>query len=127
MKECDQAERTRQRLAVERARLSSSRFTSDSANDQRNRPGALASPAIGQTGGAAAFYGGTPANLPQISAFLARQQQAFPMGPRLPLSAIHSSSSSSSPAMNAMAGAPPSNHFPHLRPLPGRNNPPNIG
>ncbi|XP_078440977.1 SWITCH/sucrose nonfermenting 3C [Wolffia australiana] len=59
MKECEQAERTKQHLAAERVRLTMP----------------IASPAVGQAGGAA-FYGGTPANLPQISSFLARQQQS---------------------------------------------------
>lgn len=146
MKECEQAERTKQRLAAERVRMSSARFSpaAAAAGHATPDPAAVAppgnlsarQPAIGQTG--VSFYGGNPAGHPQIPPFLPRQQPAFPFGPRVPLSAIHPSPSSSAPspaaAANAMAGGSgsvgggaPSNHYQLLRPLPGNTNSTNIG
>ncbi|CAA7400340.1 unnamed protein product [Spirodela intermedia] len=143
MKECEQAERTKQRFAAERVRMSSARFSPAAAGHAAPDPAAGAppgnpsarQPVIAQPG--VSFYGGNPASHPQVPPFLPRQHPAFPFGPRVPLSAIHPSPSSSSPspvvAANAMAsgsgtaGGAPSNHYPLLRPLPGNSNSTNIG
>ncbi|XP_058097465.1 SWI/SNF complex subunit SWI3C homolog isoform X2 [Magnolia sinica] len=135
MKECEQVERTRQRLSAERARMISTRFGSAGSTGQ---PGAVAAnssnssnirPPVVMPGPAAQAnippYGNNQPTHPHMS-FMPRQPM-FAFGPRLPLSMIHPSSSSPSATVmfpSTPANAPAQNH-PMLRPVSGTNT--NIG
>ncbi|XP_043707434.1 SWI/SNF complex subunit SWI3C homolog isoform X2 [Telopea speciosissima] len=137
MKECEQMERTRQRIVAERARIISTRFgpagTSNttlpgaaavaSSSAVNNRPQLIsASPALTNI----SAYGNNQASHPHMS-FMPRPQM-FAYGPRLPLSAIHPSSSA--PSSSVMFTSPgnvahPSLNHPLLRPVSGTNT--NVG
>lgn len=137
MKECEQVEKVRQRLAAERTRIKSTGFVpsrpntsgipggvaSAMANNVMNtRPIMSISPA--QTNMSA--YGNNQPTHPQMS-FMSRPSM-FQFGPRLPLSAIHPSSST--PSASTMFNTVPSNistnmGHPMLRPVSGSNT--NVG
>ncbi|MQL72781.1 hypothetical protein Taro_005132 [Colocasia esculenta] len=132
MKECEQVDRTRQRLSAERVRLSSTRFGQSgtvapdvaitSVSTSNIRPPVMSSP-IGQTS-TPSGYGSNSQGHPHMP-FMPRQTM-FPFAPRLPLSAIHPGSSSTTNMMlsSGMTNAP-SNPHPLLRPMSGNNT--NIG
>lgn len=117
MKECDQVDRNRQRLAAERVRMMSSRFVGQTGALVPAASGvASASPSSSSTrqtimpsssGQAASMPPAYGNNLPvhQQMSFVQRQQQMFGYGPRLPLSAIHPSPSGPAPA-SAPASTP---------------------
>ncbi|CAO2834563.1 unnamed protein product [Amaranthus hypochondriacus] len=137
MKECEQVEKTRQRLAGERARALATRYgpsgtgagaapmglpgVAPQANNNVSisRP-PIVSPSASQHN--VSGYSNSQVNHPQMS-FLQRQQM-FSFGPRLPLSAIQPSSSGL-PA-NVMFGAQGSDQsspsHPILRPVPGTSS-----
>lgn len=131
MKECEQVERTRQRLSAERVRISSTRFGQAAvapdaaiaaAGNSNIRPPVISSP-IGQAS-IPSGYGSNPQSHPHMP-FMPRQT-VFPFAPRLPLSAIHPSSPSTTNVMLSSGTVnAPSNHHPLLRPMPGNNT--NIG
>ncbi|XP_047321333.1 SWI/SNF complex subunit SWI3C-like isoform X2 [Impatiens glandulifera] len=98
MKECEQVERSRQRLAGDRVRILSGQFGNNS--NQQNIPN---SPAL---------YGTGQAIHPQ---FMPRQPM-YGLGPRLPLSAIHPSSTASTSMFNSAANPQSSSSQPILRP-----------
>ncbi|GER40320.1 SWI/SNF complex subunit SWI3C [Striga asiatica] len=123
MKECEQMERTRQRIAAERALMMSAQFGSNSGLAQ---PTSL--PGISNL----MVHNNTSGNSRQVSgpqpSFLSgygNSQQMHPqmsmmygLGPRLPLSAIHPPPSTTS---NAMFGSPSNSqqslgHHPMIRP-----------
>ncbi|KAL5704443.1 hypothetical protein ACHQM5_022876 [Ranunculus cassubicifolius] len=150
MKECEQVEKVRQRLAAERARIKSTGFIPARPNpatipniagmpnnvmnmhmnmSMNNRPVMSVSP--GQTNITMSGYGNNPSipTHPQMG-FMPRQNM-FAFGPRLPLSAIHPSSSSATPGQSGMFNTVPGNNagqnmgHPMLRPVSGTNT--NIG
>lgn len=114
MRECEQVEKTRQRLATERAHAISTRLSPAGSTGSLG-PGMTPTPNP---------RGPTPPTQPGISGygqqmsqqahspmpFMPRQQMGFPHGPRLPLSAINPSSSPS--PSNTMFSAPGSNAQP---------------
>lgn len=148
MKECEQVEKTRQRLSTERVRMISSRFgpaagtpmpaaagpaAAAAAASVSTIPSNSRSPAMPASVAQATISPATFANNIQAAThphmqFMQRQQQMFGFGPRLPLSAIHPSTSA--PVPNVMPNAPASNastsnHHPFLRSSSGNNS--NIG
>ncbi|XP_077249771.1 SWITCH/sucrose nonfermenting 3C [Tasmannia lanceolata] len=131
MKECEQVERTRQRLAAERARMISTRFGPAGPNSQpivatanNNNRQQVIGPSAAQAN--ISGYGNNPPTHPHMS-FMPRQQM-FAFGPRLPLSVIHPSSSTPS-TTGMFPSAPTSNpqalNHPILRPVSGTNT--NVG
>ncbi|KAK2995674.1 hypothetical protein RJ640_006134 [Escallonia rubra] len=130
MKECEQVERARQRIASERALMTSSQLgsagvsrptglpgvnpASVSNNSGNNRQQVSVSPSQPFISG----YGNNQPMHPHMS--LMPQQPMYGLGPRLPLSAIHPSSSASPNIMfNAAANARSAVTHPMLRPVPG--------
>ncbi|XP_043719717.1 SWI/SNF complex subunit SWI3C homolog [Telopea speciosissima] len=139
MKECEQVERTRQRLVAERVRIISTRLgpagTSNtilpgasggvvaSSSAVNNRPQLISAPPAQANIPA---YGNNQPSHPHMS-FMPRPQM-FAYGPRLPLSAIHPSSSAPSSSVmftSAPGAAPPTLTHPMLRPVSGTNT--NVG
>ncbi|XP_031392462.1 SWI/SNF complex subunit SWI3C isoform X1 [Punica granatum] len=118
MRECEQVEKARHRLASDRARVISSRFGPAGSTSSLG-PGMSPSP-----NPRSPIMSGPPSQ-PGISGygqqmgqqsqspmpFMPRQQMGFSLGPRLPLSAINASSSSS-PSSNPMFNAPVNNAQP---------------
>ncbi|XP_008807659.1 SWI/SNF complex subunit SWI3C-like [Phoenix dactylifera] len=135
LKECEQGERTRQRLSADRVRTMSTRFAqAGTTHSSAAGPAAAAaaaalnantrqptmSPSVGQANISPAFGNNLPGH-PQMS-FMQRQQM-FGFGPRLPLSAIHPSPSTPSPNVMFNSGvASTSNHHPLLRSSSGNNS-----
>lgn len=124
MKECEQVEKTRQRLAGERARACTTRFgtsgvpspinLSGQVNNNINSKPPVASPSQPGVSG----YANSQMNHPQMS-FVPRQQM-FSFGPRLPLSAIQPSSSGMpSSVMFGAQGSGQSLSHQMLRPVTG--------
>ncbi|KAF9608995.1 hypothetical protein IFM89_012334 [Coptis chinensis] len=135
LKECEQVERARQRLAAERIRIKSTGFVPSRAttattitggvssalpnNVLNNRqPVMSASPAQTNNSG----FGNNQPTHPHMP-FLP-QRTMFGYGPRLPLSAIHPTSSAPSAAVmfnNAPGNNTPNMGHPILRPVSGTN------
>uniref|UniRef100_A0A803NAT4 SWI/SNF complex subunit SWI3C n=1 Tax=Chenopodium quinoa TaxID=63459 RepID=A0A803NAT4_CHEQI len=124
MKECEQVEKTRQRLAGERARACTTRFgtsgvpspiyLSGQVNNNINSKPPSASPSQPGVSG----YANSQMNHPQMS-FVPRQQM-FSFGLRLPLSAIQPSSSGMpSSVMFGAQGSGQSLSHQMLRPVTG--------
>lgn len=130
LKECEQAERMRQRLSTERIRMMSTRFGASS----NNAPSAGGAPPAAPVAAAAAMgtnpATGQPPMVAPASAQasfanslnaghrqmqLMQRQQMFGFGPRLPLSAIHPSPASSQNA--GFNSAIPNNSTPNHHPL----------
>ncbi|XP_047321844.1 SWI/SNF complex subunit SWI3C-like isoform X2 [Impatiens glandulifera] len=120
MKECEQVERTRQRLAGDRARVLSGQFGPTSGmtpsgpiNMQQAGAAAAAASNIRQQPTQTPFvvpgYGTSQAIHPQ---FMPRQPM-YGLGPRLPLSAIHPSSTASGSMFNTSANAQSSGNHPN--------------
>ncbi|XP_074582002.1 SWI/SNF complex subunit SWI3C homolog isoform X2 [Curcuma longa] len=130
LKECEQAERMRQRLSTERIRMMSTRFGA-SPNNVPSAGGAApvapvaaaaamgTNPATGQPpmvvpASAQASFGNS-LNAGHRQMQLMQRQQMFGFGPRLPLSAIHPApASSQNPGFNS---AIPNNSTPNHHPL----------
>ncbi|KAH7671125.1 SWI/SNF related-matrix-associated actin-dependent regulator of chromatin subfamily C protein [Dioscorea alata] len=138
LKECEQVERTRQRFSAERVRMMSNRF----GQAGTNLPAASAG--LAQSAGVSANirhptmptsvgqpnistpYASNPTMQPNIP--IMQRQPMFGFGPRLPLSAIHPSSSASSQNVLLNSGMPNAsnpNHHPLLRSTSGNTS--NIG
>ncbi|XP_065021449.1 SWI/SNF complex subunit SWI3C homolog isoform X2 [Musa acuminata AAA Group] len=140
LKECEQAERMRQRLSSERLRMMSTRFgsaannlSSSSSSSSSSSVAAAAptavsantvpptmSPSVGQVNVPATYGSNLPGH--RQMQFMQRQQM-FGFGPRLPLSAIHPAPA---PSQNVTfsSGVPNTstpNHHPLLRPSSGNN------
>ncbi|KAK9167476.1 hypothetical protein Scep_002667 [Stephania cephalantha] len=142
LKECEQVERTRQRLSAERARIISTGFVPSRVNPTTTIP--LSGAGLTATVFAnnamnprqqvismpmqtniAGYVNNQPSH-PHMS-FIPRQPM-FPFGPRLPLSAIHpSTSTASAPVMfnSAPNTTTPNLGHPLLRPVSGTNT--NVG
>ncbi|KAG7943242.1 hypothetical protein I3843_15G029000 [Carya illinoinensis] len=127
MKECEQAERTRQRYAAERNRMISTRFgpagvaspslpgPSMVNNNTNNRQQIMsASPSQPSIPG----YGNNQPVHPHMP-FMPRQQM-FGLGPRLPIAAIQQPSSTSN--FSGSGNAQPTLNHPMLRPVSGTNS-----
>ncbi|XP_055832729.1 SWI/SNF complex subunit SWI3C [Solanum dulcamara] len=127
MKECEQLERTRQRFVVERARM----MTTQPGSVHVSRPMGVSSAGaavVSNTGNSRqqvsgppqqnfiAGYGNNQPMHPQMS--FIPQQGMYGFGPRLPLSAIHPSSSTPS-MFNAPASSQPALSHSMLRPVSG--------
>ncbi|KAL3736724.1 hypothetical protein ACJRO7_025632 [Eucalyptus globulus] len=135
MKECEQVEKTRQRLAAERMRIISTRFGATGVTSHAGVTG-VASPMANSSSGnpRQAVISASPSQLsnpgyatnqqiPPHMPFIQQRQAVFPLGPRLPLSAINSSSApSSSTAFNAPGNSQPSLNHQMLRSVPGTNS-----
>lgn len=146
MKECEQVEKTRQRLSTERVRMMTNRFGQGAGT---TIPAAAAGPqpppvagaamntmntntrpptmpaSVGQANVLPATFGNNipPNNHPHLQ-FMQRQQM-YGFGPRLPLSAINPSSSAPSQNMMFNSGIPNTsapNHHPLLRSSSGNNS-----
>ncbi|KAJ4953414.1 hypothetical protein NE237_030246 [Protea cynaroides] len=137
MKECEQVERTRQRLMTERARIISTRL-GPAGTSNTTLPGAAAGAVASSSAvnrqlisasppqGNIPAYGNNQPSHPHMS-FMQRPQM-FAYGPRLPLSAIHPSSSAPSSSVmftSAPGAGPPAHTHPMLRPVSGTNT--NVG
>ncbi|WMV34434.1 hypothetical protein MTR67_027819 [Solanum verrucosum] len=127
MKECEQLERTRQRFFGERARMMTTQPGSVRVSRPMGVSGAGAA-VVSNTGNSRqqvsgppqqnfiAGYGNNQPMHPQMS--FMQQQGIYGFGPRLPLSAIHPSSST--PGMfNAPASSQPALNHSMLRPVSG--------
>ncbi|PIN16991.1 Chromatin remodeling factor subunit [Handroanthus impetiginosus] len=128
MKECEQMERVRQRLAADRAVMMSGQLGSAGASRPMGPPGvgnAIVNNTSGNnrqqvSGSQQPFnpsFGNNQPSHPHVS--LMQQQSMYGLGPRLPLSAIHPSSSSSNAMFNPTPNSQPSLGHPMLRPVPG--------
>ncbi|WOL11845.1 hypothetical protein Cni_G20609 [Canna indica] len=134
LKECEQAERMRQRLSAERVRMMSTRFGSatnnlapaagaatavpPAANAMAGQP--AVSPMVGQPNMPAAYSNNLPGHRQMP---LLQRQQMFGFGPRLPLSAIHPAPASSQNVVfnSGMANSSTPNHHPLLRSSSGNS------
>ncbi|XP_042438024.1 SWI/SNF complex subunit SWI3C homolog isoform X3 [Zingiber officinale] len=131
LKECEQAERMRQRLSAERSRMMTSRFGA-SPNSVPSPGGAApagaaaaavamgANPIPGQTPMVAPATGqasfGNNLNPGHRQMPLMQRQQMFGLGPRLPLSAIHPAPASQNAGFNsAIPNSSTPNHHPLSR------------
>ncbi|KAL3513659.1 hypothetical protein ACH5RR_026376 [Cinchona calisaya] len=128
MRECEQMERTRQRIAADRTLMLSAHLGSPGLS----RP--MAPPSVGQpmvnsnvgnnrqqvSNSPQPFisgYGSNQAIHPHMS--LMSQQSMYGIGPRLPLSAIHPSTSAPTAMFNPASNAQTTLNHPMLRPVPG--------
>ncbi|KAI9113366.1 hypothetical protein K1719_015891 [Acacia pycnantha] len=132
MKECDQMEKTRQRLAAERSRLLSAWLGSGVAtntpgvgpstvsnNNGNSRPqmtfGSLSQPSV------SGYPSGQPVH--QHMSFVPRPSMFGGLGQRLPLSMIQQpQSTSTNPMFKAPGNVQPSTNHPLLRPVSGTNS-----
>ncbi|CAK9169236.1 unnamed protein product [Ilex paraguariensis] len=131
MKECEQVDRARQRIAAERALIISSHFGPAGVTRPMGLPGIGPAMSHNNTGNnRQQVVSGSPSQ-PFISGYgnnqpihphmsLMSQQTMYGLGPRLPLSAIHPSSSTPPTAMfNAAANSQPAISHPLLRSVSG--------
>ncbi|PIN17056.1 Chromatin remodeling factor subunit [Handroanthus impetiginosus] len=125
MRECEQMERVRQRIASERALMTSAQVGSSGISQPLGPPGVgapIATTASGNnrqqvSGSQQPFvYGNNQPIHPQIS--LMQQQGMYGLGPRLPLSALQPSPSASNSIFNASSNSPSLGHS-MLRPVSG--------
>lgn len=136
MKECEQVERTRQRLFAERTRYIASRMGAAGVTASMNPP--AVGPSIANNAGnnnrqhvmsaspsqptISGYNNNQPQQIHPHMPFMARQPM-FGMGPRLPLAALQPSSSAPPNLMfNASGNAQPSLNHPMLRPVHGTSS-----
>ncbi|KAL3528157.1 hypothetical protein ACH5RR_012813 [Cinchona calisaya] len=123
MRECEQMERTRQRIAAERTLMLSAHLGSPGLS----RP--MGPPNVGQANVGNNRQQVSNSQQPLISGYgsnqpihphtsLMSQQSMYGIGPRLPLSAIHPSSSASNITFNPAANSQTAISHPMLRPVP---------
>lgn len=129
MRECEQMERTRQRIAAERGLMMSAQFGPAGVPRPTGLPGVVNN-ASGNSrqqipGPQQPFisgYGNNQPIHPHMSLMQQQQQQQqgmYGLGPRLPLSAIHPSTSASNAMYNQTPNSQPSLSHPMLRPVSG--------
>ncbi|XP_047980414.1 SWI/SNF complex subunit SWI3C-like isoform X1 [Salvia hispanica] len=138
MRECEQMERTRQRIAAERGLMMSGQFGSAGVQRPMGLP-VVSNAAMNNSAGNSrqqhvqgshqpfvSGYGNTQPIHPHMSLMQQQQQQhqqqqqgMYGLGPRLPLSAIHPSSSAPNAMFNLASNSQPSLGHPMLRPLSG--------
>ncbi|KAL0391756.1 UNVERIFIED_CONTAM: SWI/SNF complex subunit SWI3C [Sesamum radiatum] len=126
MRECEQMERARQRIASERALMMSAQFGSAGVSRPMGLPG-VGNAIVNNTSGNSrqqvsgspqtfvSGYGNNQPVHPHMS--LMQQQGMYGLGPRLPLSAIHPSSSASNTMFSPTSNSQPSLGHPMLRPV----------
>lgn len=137
MRECEQMERTRQRIAAERSLMMSGQFGSSGGPRPMGLPSVSNTMMNNNSAGNSrqpqqvqssqqSFVSGYGNNQPIHPHILQQQQQQqqhpqnmYGLGPRLPLSAIHPSSSASNTIFNPTSNSQPSLGHPMLRPLSG--------
>ncbi|KAB2629203.1 SWI/SNF complex subunit SWI3C-like [Pyrus ussuriensis x Pyrus communis] len=132
MKECEQVEKTRQRMVSERARIMSTQFgpagaspmslggvgSSMSNNNVGNNRQQIMSPSASQT--SISGYSNNQSVNPHMP-FVPRQSM-LGLGPRMPLTSIQPSSSAQNAMFNATGAAQPTLNHPMLRPVPGTSS-----
>lgn len=136
MRECEQMERARLRMATERAQVMSGQFGSPGAPRPMGLPGVSNTMMNNNSAGNSRqpqqvqssqqpFVSGYGNNQPIHPHILQQQQQQqqqqnmYGLGPRLPLSAIHPSSSTPNTIFNPTSNSQPTLGHPMLRPLSG--------
>ncbi|KAL4596190.1 hypothetical protein ACB092_12G146700 [Castanea dentata] len=131
-KECEQVERTRQRIAAERARMISARFGSAGATSPMILPGVGPSMVNNNTSNNRQQIISASPSQPSIPGYNNNQpvhphmpfmprQQMFGMGPRLPMSAIQQSPTSNV-MFNSSGNVQPTLNQPMLRPVSGTSS-----
>ncbi|RZC06980.1 SWI/SNF complex subunit SWI3C-like isoform X1 [Glycine soja] len=132
MKECEQLERTKQRIAADRSRMMSARLGTVGATPTMNASGVGTSMAsngnnrqqiisASSSQPSISGYGNNQPVHPHMS--FAPRPSMFGLGQRLPLSMIQQSQSASSTAMfNAPSNVQPTTNHPLLRPVSGTNS-----
>ncbi|CAI9787051.1 unnamed protein product [Fraxinus pennsylvanica] len=125
MRECEQLERTRQRLAAERGLMMSSQFGSTGGSRAMGHPvgSAITNNNLGNrqqviSGSQQPFVSGYGNNQPVHPRMPLMQQGMSDLGPQLPLSAIRPSSSTPNALFNPGNSQPSLSH-PMLRPVSG--------
>ncbi|KAA8546431.1 hypothetical protein F0562_002830 [Nyssa sinensis] len=133
MKECEQVERVRQRIAAERTRMMSTQFGAAGVASSISLPGVGPAIVNSTSNNRQQVISGSPSQ-PFISGYGNNQpihphtsfmprQQVYGLGPRLPLSTINPSSSASPNVMfNAAANAQSAVSNPMLRPVSGTSS-----
>ncbi|ONI34649.1 hypothetical protein PRUPE_1G492600 [Prunus persica] len=133
MKECEQVEKTRQRMAGERARLMSARFGPAGVTAPMGLAGLGSSMSNSNTGTGRQQIMSPSASQPSVSGYSNNQpihphmpfvprQSMLGLGPRMPLTSIQSSSSAPNAMFNAAGTAQPTLNHPMLRPVPGTSS-----
>ncbi|PQM33128.1 hypothetical protein Pyn_16459 [Prunus yedoensis var. nudiflora] len=133
MKECEQVEKTRQRMAGERARLMSARFGPAGVAAPMGLAGLGPSMSNNNTGTGRQQIMSPSASQPSVSGYSNNQpihphmpfvprQSMLGLGPRMPLTSIQSSSSAPNAMFNAAGTAQPTLNHPMLRPVPGTSS-----
>jgi SWI/SNF related-matrix-associated actin-dependent regulator of chromatin subfamily C len=133
MKECEQVERTRQRIAADRGRLISARCGPAGVTSPMSVPGVGPSMVNNNTSNNRQQIASAPPSQPSIPGYgnnqqvhphmpFMQRQQMFGLGPRLPIAAIQQSSAGSNVMFNASGNAQPTMNHPILRPVSGTNS-----
>lgn len=130
MRECEQMERTRQRFAAERGLMMSGQFGPAGGPRPTGLPG-VANAVVNNASGNSrqqmpgpqqpfvSGYGNNQPIHPHMSLMQQQQQGMYGLGPRLPLSAIHPSTSASNAMFNQTSNSQSSLSHPMLRPVSG--------
>lgn len=132
MKECEQVERTRQRIAAERARMISARFGSTGVTSPMSLPGVGPSMVNNNASNNRQQMISASPSQPSIPGYNNNQpvhphmpfmprQQMFGLGPRLPMSAIQQSSTPNV-MFNTSGNVQPTLNHPMLRPVSGTSS-----
>ncbi|XP_050363486.1 SWI/SNF complex subunit SWI3C [Argentina anserina] len=133
MKECEQVEKTRQRMVAERTRLISTRFGPGGVAPPMNLAGAGPSMANNNTGTNRQQIMSSSASQPSVSGYsnsqpvhsqmpFMPQQSMLGLGPRMPLASIQSSSSAPNAMFNSSGSGRPALNHPMLRPVQGTSS-----
>ncbi|MBA0566438.1 hypothetical protein Golob_011253, partial [Gossypium lobatum] len=130
MKECEQVEKTRQRFAAERARIVSAQFGTTGVASQMSVP-VISSPMVNNIGNNRQQVLSASPSTPSNSGYVNNQpvhphmpfmqrQPMFPVGPRMPLTAMQASTSAPPNVMfNSRANAQPTLNHPLMRSVSG--------
>ncbi|GMI78391.1 SWITCH/sucrose nonfermenting 3C [Hibiscus trionum] len=134
MKECEQVEKTRQRFAAERARIVATRFVPTGATSQMSQTGVSSPMANNHISNNRQHVMSTSPSQPSISGYgnnqpvhphmsFMQRQQMFPMGPRLPLTAMQAPTSASANATsNSPGNTQPTINHPLMRSVSGTSS-----
>ncbi|GLT84964.1 hypothetical protein SLE2022_031690 [Rubroshorea leprosula] len=133
MKECEQVEKTRQRFAAERARIISAGFRSPGVASQMSVPGLAPAVVNNNIGNSRQQVISSPPSQPSISGYGSNQQvhphmpfmprqTMFPMGPRVPLTAMQASTSAPNVMINSPGNAQPNVSHPLMRSVSGTSS-----
>lgn len=133
MKECEQVERTRQRIAAERARLISARCGPAGITSPMSVPAAGPSMVNNNTSNNRQQIVSAPPSQPNVPGYgnnqqvhpqlpFMQRQQMFGLGQRMPMAAMQQSSAASNVMFNASGNTQSSLNHPMLRPVSGANS-----